>query len=87
MRTKDFKASYWKVVEDCLQTFHCLPPGEARKLAKQLRDKVESHPRGMASRIFYHAEPFDVACDLAQKQLSLAEHRTKYEEILAHRGY
>ena len=30
----------------------------------------------------YHAEPFEVACDLADHQLDYAAHREAYEAIL-----
>jgi hypothetical protein len=32
--------------------------------------------------IFYHGEPFDIACDLADKKLKLSKYRKKYDQIL-----
>jgi hypothetical protein len=37
--------------------------------------------------MFYHSEPFEVACNLAEQQLDLSKHREEYEEILRQHGW
>jgi hypothetical protein len=37
--------------------------------------------RAATSRRFFHAEPFDVACDLADHQLNVAQHLNRYLRI------
>ena len=74
--------TFWQVVEDCLTDIHGLPPSEARRRSHDLRAEIESPPPGLSSDIFYHAEPFDVACDLAGNQLDVLQYRDRYDLIL-----
>jgi len=52
-----------------------------------LRAKIESPPVGMSTDIFYHSEPFDVACDIVGKQKDSSRVRKKYDEILTNRDW
>jgi hypothetical protein len=74
--------SFWGVVRDCLVTFHDVPATRAGRLCGQRRSEVESRPRGVSRDIFYHNEPFDVACDLAGKELDITQFRSEYDRIL-----
>ena len=76
------KDAFWDVVEDCLVEIHGLAKPDAHKRSMDLRTKIESPPTGMSSEIFYHAEPFDVACDIAGSQLDLSQYRLQYDLIL-----
>ena len=76
------KETFWKVVEECLIAFHSLAKSEAHRRTLNLRTRIESAPAGMLSDIFYHAEPFDVACDIAGMPLDPAQYRQQYEPIL-----
>jgi hypothetical protein len=78
-RSKD---DFWDVVEDCLRGFHNLPSPRAKQLTNGLRGTIENPPPDISSDIFYHAEPFDVACDLAGQPLDLEPHRQEYDLIL-----
>jgi hypothetical protein len=80
----DIKAKdmFWKVVEECLITIHGLTKPEAYRRSLDLRTRIEAAPAGMSSDIFYHAEPFDVACDIAGNQLDVSQYRQQYEPIL-----
>jgi hypothetical protein len=75
------KDAFWGTVRDCLIRLHGLTPGAAQELCAQYRREVESRPRGLAQNIFYHNEPFDVACDLSGRELDFAAHREEYERI------
>ena len=81
------KDTFWDVVEDCLIEFHGLSRVDAHKGSMNLRGRIESPPSGMSSGIFYHAEPFDVACDIVGKSLDLAEYRRKYDPILTRHNW
>jgi hypothetical protein len=76
------KDTFWAVVEECLTAIHGLAKPEAHRRSLDLRTRIESAPSGMSSDIFYHAEPFDVACDIAGKQLDLSQYRGQYDPIL-----
>jgi len=81
-RTPRAKDSFWQVVEDCLEEIHNLPRTDAHARSTDLRKRVERHPRGISGEIIYHAEPFDVACDIAGNQLDLSQFRNQYDAIL-----
>lgn len=76
--------AFWMAVEDCLVEIHHLARGEARKRAGDLRADLGQPPPGLDvdEEAIYHAEPFDVACDLAGQPLDLAQYRAQYEPIL-----
>jgi hypothetical protein len=81
------KNTFWDVVEECLIEIHGLPRPDAHQRSMDLRSRIESPPSGMSSDIFYHAEPFDVACDIVGKPLDLAEYRRQYNPILSHHNW
>jgi hypothetical protein len=76
------KETFWEVVEECLIAIHGLPKPEAHRRSLDLRTRIEAAPAGMSSDIFYHAEPFDVACDIAGNPLDISQYRQQYEPIL-----
>ena len=76
------KDTFWEVVEGCLIDIHGLSQHEAHRRSIDLRTRIESAPVGISSDIFYHAEPFDVACDIVGRQLDLSQYRRQYEPIL-----
>lgn len=71
---------FWDVVRQCLHEFHVHHASAALPKAALLQGRVND----MASEqmeSFYHAEPFDVACDLANNHLSLKDHLDQYLAI------
>jgi hypothetical protein len=76
------KEEYWEVVVDCLTRFHQFSAADARARSEKLRASIEAPPEGISSEIFYHAEPFDVACDLAKRRLDPSRYRAEYDQIL-----
>jgi len=74
--------AFWGAVVDCLEQFHGRTKVEARALAKDLRARIERPSPGIDGDLIYHAEPFDVACNLNQRQLDLDSYRLPYELIL-----
>ena len=68
---------YWEGVERALDVLAC-----SREAARGLRREVERLPRD-AQELFYHAEPLDVARDLAglreYSQVHVREYLTKVQ--------
>jgi hypothetical protein len=85
------KEPYWAIVTDCLERFHSFSPWRALSASRNLRDVIESPrfqdapPPGYSSELFYHSEPFYVACDIAERELDLDEHRAEYDELVRSR--
>lgn len=85
MSTDSLKGAFWAVVTDCLVEFHQKQPLQARILASELRERIESPPPGIDAELFYHSEPFDVACEIAGQAMEIREHWPRYEAILRQR--
>ena len=91
MDIEPLKDAYWAIVTDCLEQFHGYVPSAALALSLELRDVIESPrhqdapPPGYDSALFYHGEPFYVACDLAARALDLERHRAAYDAVVAQR--
>lgn len=76
----DEQAHYWSVVQTCLTEFHRLDPTTAASRIHTMREDVESMPRRQAE-LFFHAEPFDVACRIAEREIDLTPFLARYLEI------
>ena len=77
---KDEQDHFWSVVRQCIRRFHVRCALSTLPKATRLRKKVSGMPV-QQMELFYHAEPFDVACDLAHNPLDVKEHLDKYLEI------
>lgn len=88
MDVEGLKDAFWDIVADCLERFHAYEPSVARIAALDLRDVVESPrhpPESYEGDLFYHGEPFYVACDIAGRQLDLPVYRAEYDCIVGNR--
>jgi hypothetical protein len=72
----------WAVVEHCLVEIHGLSRRDARQRVAWLLEDLASTPPALDSEIIYHAEQFDIACNLAGRDLDRAEHDQTYRRIL-----
>jgi len=92
------KALSWNVLEKCLVRFHKMPQSRAKQESDDLRARIESplannlikaglNPKGYNPDIFYHAEPFDVACDIVGNRLDVRGYSSEYERILNRYGW
>jgi hypothetical protein len=79
----DEAEAFWAVTVDCLVEFHRLAPEEADARVASLRERLA---RSGARTMVYHAEPFDVACDLAGVELDRTPVEMEYERMLAGSG-
>ena len=77
---KEEQDHFWSVVRQCIRRFHaCCAPSTLAE-ATRLRRKVNSMPVEQME-LFYHAEPFDVACNLADNPLDVKDYLDRYLEI------
>jgi hypothetical protein len=70
---------FWHVVRACLREFHQASQTVLGRVSK-LRQKIESAPIEEVE-IFFHGEPFNVACGLARHRLPIEPHLQRYLEI------
>lgn len=83
-------APFWAVVQDCLVQFHSFSRGAAENTVTDLRRrlrrlKLPPAKKGQHSfrQMIYHAEPWYIACNLAENELLLDKTtRSAYERIL-----
>jgi hypothetical protein len=64
------KDEFWAVVEDCLREFHRLKQEIIRRKVGKLRNSTERMTTAEID-LFYHSEPFDVACEIADSPLDI----------------
>ena len=76
----DAKTHFWIVVRECLIEFHGKPRISSRAKVLQFRRKVDEYPR-QAMELFYHNEPFDIACRIAKHRISVNKHIKRYVQI------
>src|SRR5215216_5172674 len=74
--------SFWAAVRECLVRFHQLPDLTAVRKVAEFRSRLDEAPPGVPLDMVYHAEPFDVACDLAGNQLDRGDVEAEYRELL-----
>jgi hypothetical protein len=77
---EDAKDHFWSVVKECLVEFHHRPRAWSQAKAKRFRARVEAMPHEQME-LFYHSEPFDVACRLAQQPLDMGNYLSRYLQI------
>ena len=77
---KDEQDRFWGVVRQCVRRFHPRCASSTLAEATRLRRKVNRMPVEQRE-LFYHAEPFDVACNLADNPLDVKDHLAEYLEI------
>ena len=77
---KDEQDHFWSVVRQCIRKFHARCASTTLAEATRLKKKVSGMPLEQMD-LFYHAEPFDVACNLADNALDVKDHLDEYLEI------
>ncbi len=76
----DAQDEFWAVVEDCLREFHGMKREGSRRKAGKLREAIEQMTTSEMES-FYHSEPFDVACDIADDPLNVKDYLDRYLHI------
>ncbi len=83
MMTQKEKDNYWLIVRECVVAFHGQKRVDANRIVSSYRARIDSALPQIASDVFYHNEPFDIACDIAEREIPLTEEIfSKYERIL-----
>jgi hypothetical protein len=77
---KDEQDNFWNVVRQCIRRFHACCASSTLAAATRLRKKVNGMPVEQLE-LFYHAEPFDVACNLAANPLDVKDYLDEYLAI------
>jgi hypothetical protein len=77
---KDEQDHFWRVVRQCIRKFHARCASRTLAKAARLRRKVNDMPVEQME-VFYHAEPFDVACNLAADPLDVKDYLDAYLTI------
>ncbi len=77
------KDQFWAVVKECLRVFHNRRRQVALREVGHLRNKLALAP-GEEIELFFHSEPFDVACRLAGRDLDIKDFLARYLEIREH---
>jgi hypothetical protein len=89
METAAVAPRFWAAVEGCLVTFHKLKPCEAAEIVtglwRRLPTALDDSTPAFADMI-YHAEPWQIACNLANHDLPIAEHELAYKGLLERNG-
>ena len=80
-------SNFWTAVEDCLLTFHDFERDAAADTVTGLRRRLPKGPTVKCEKLsledmIYHSEPWYIACNLAQQELSLTQFQESYESIL-----
>ena len=75
---------FWHVVGACLREFHHASQAVLGRMSK-LRQKIEDAPIEEIE-LFFHGEPFNVACGLARQRLPIEPHLQRYLEIREDQG-
>lgn len=79
---EQLKNGFWEAVVDCLVEFHRMPREEAAPKVREWRvilDWGDASP--FVPDIIYHAEPFDLANDIAQRKLDINDYSDAYFRI------
>jgi hypothetical protein len=77
---EDAQQHFWAVVEQCLREFHPLDSGPSVQKMRQLQERLLKVPIE-EFELFFHSEPFGVACALAGQRLKVEDYLSRYLEI------
>ena len=80
---------FWAAVEDCLVSFHhqkhCEAAGRVASLWRRLPTALDDSDPAFSDMI-YHAEPWQIACNLANHDLPISEYQSAYQALLVRNG-
>jgi hypothetical protein len=78
---------FWRIVADCLESFHGRDRTAALELVRQFRTLLREAPPEIDTELIFHEEPFALAALLAGSRELVPSPRqaTRYREILRKR--
>lgn len=74
--------AYWALVRECLVRFHRLSAGEAGRRVCEYVRHLRRAPADLPVEIVYNIEAFDLACDLAERDLDWEPLRDEYFRMM-----
>lgn len=77
--SRETQKHFWCVVRECLKEFHQAGPDVYRRL-KKLQTAINGSPIPEIE-IFFHNEPFDVACNIARNRIPMEPVLQRYLSI------
>jgi hypothetical protein len=80
---------FWAAVEECLVTFHERRQCEAAEMVTDLWRRLPTmldNSTPAFGDMIYHAETWQIACNLANHELSISEHQQEYQALLIRNG-
>jgi hypothetical protein len=80
MTEEEARQHFWDVVLRCLKEFHGKKQAWAKQAVDAARQRVKKL-QGRGEKLYYHAEPFDVACRLAKSDLDIGPYLKRYLEL------
>jgi len=80
-------SNFWRIVVDCLQSFHGCDRAAALELVRQFRMLLREAPPDIDTELIFHEEPFALAARLAGSTELVPSQRQamQYREILQKR--
>jgi hypothetical protein len=82
VNTQQSKGNFWRVVIECLVTFHRWPRQKAQGAVANYKTCVSSRVNKSEFELIYHEEPFAIANEIADECLDISKSRAAYEAIL-----
>jgi hypothetical protein len=78
---------FWRIVVDCLESFHGRDTAAALDLVRQFRTLLREAPAEIDTELIFHEEPFALAARLAgsTELVPSQEQEARYREILRKR--
>jgi len=76
----DAQDHFWSVVRHCVREFHAKCSSSVLSKVNRFRKKIEQLPI-KEMELFFHSEPFDVACRLAGHSLKVEDYLDRYLKI------
>lgn len=80
--TAEMQESFWAALRACLVSFHDFSDLDAVRTVAEFRSRLEEAPPGVPLDMVYHAEPFDIACELAGRPLDWTDFGSEYMDLL-----
>ncbi len=74
--------AFWAATVECLVRFHGHTYADARAGVAGFRDRISRAPVSRPDEMVYHDEPFNVACDIAGRELDRFAVMHEYDRIL-----
>jgi hypothetical protein len=80
--TPELRAAYWALVRECMVRFHGLTERQAKRRVAAFIRHLEQAPPDLNMDIVFNNEAFDLASDLAERELDRRLFWDEYMEMM-----